>query len=171
MPENSCFIYPGMVSWTCFSNGNVLGILIRGFPNNSVLWKTFHFIELPSQNIFRDWFLNTQMWYNPISKGKRGLHCYFVKDEIRLEPDIYQGMNLISGRQVVCLCNGRNKTVPWQEYINPAKEQFLSCPKAIIQFFPAIDPEKSWHILWSLNFISMCKSQAGEVVESMLDKT
>ena len=76
------------------------------------------------------------------------------------------GMNLILGRQVVCLCNNRNKTVLWQEYINPAKEQFLSCSKTKIRFFPVIDPEKSWHILWSLNFMSMCKSQSGEVVES-----
>ena len=91
-------------------------------------------------------------------------HCYFVKDEIRLE--YLPGMNLISGRQVVCLCNDRNKTVPWQEYINPAKEQFLSCPKAKIRFFPVIDPENSWLIFWSLNFMCMSKSQAGEVVES-----
>ena len=33
------------------------------------------------------------------------------------------GMNLISRRQVVYLCNGQNKTFPWQEYINPAKER------------------------------------------------
>ena len=91
-------------------------------------------------------------------------HCYFVKDEIRLE--YLPGMNLISGRQVVCLCNDRNKTVPWQEYINPAKEQFLSCPKAKIRFFPVIDPENSWLLFWSLNFMCMSKSQAGEVVES-----
>ena len=89
-----------------------------------------------------------------------------MKDEIREEP----GMNLILGRQVVCLCNGRNKTVPWQEYIYPAKEYFLSCPKAKILFFPVIDPESSWHILRSLNYMSMCKSQACEVVESQLDK-
>ena len=76
------------------------------------------------------------------------------------------GINLILGRQVACLCNNRNKTVSWQEYINLAKEQFLSCPKTKIRFFPVIDPEKSWHIPWILNFMSMCKSQAGEVVES-----
>ena len=51
-------------------------------------------------------------------------------------------MNLISGRQVLCPCNGQNKTVPWQEYIDPAIEQFLSCPKAKICFFPVIDPGK-----------------------------
>ena len=44
-------------------------------------------------------------------------------------------MDLISGRQVVCLGNDRNETVSWQENINPAKEQFLSCPKAKIRFF------------------------------------
>ena len=71
------------------------------------------------------------------------LPCYIVKDEIRYLP----GMNLILRWQVVCLCNNRNETVPCQEYINPAKEQFLSCPKTKIRFFPVIDPEKSWHIL------------------------